>query len=312
MISSVFGKTKPVNYILVLSFLFVCFGLIHFRRFPLEDPISELPALTLSLTCLLFSVLAVNFIVQRNQLTAPNSYAIYFFALLALLFPEIMLDQETILANFFILLALRRLISLKSLRDTQSKIFDGTLWILISSLFLNWSVLFLILVWIHIYFYEPKNFRNWLIPFAALAAFALIGFAAALLAGKPDFFTTHYSFKWEGTMEYWAAWRNSFKIGLFVLAVLLAGMVSYLKLGKSGHGKVLVMRLTALALFVAIAVVVCRSSNDQNSILLTFFPSAVFLSKFVETVKRDNIREGILLGCLALCLLVFLGQGVGK
>ena len=312
MISSVFGKTKPVNYILVLSLLSVCFVLIHLRRFPLEDPISELPALALSLACLLFSVLAVNFVVQRNQLTAPHSYAIYFFALLALLFPEIMLDQATILANFFILLALRRLISLKSLRDTQAKIFDGTLWILISSLFLNWALLFLILVWIYIYFYEPKNFRNWLVPFAAFAAFALIGMAVALVAGKPDYFYTHYRFEWEGTAEYWAAWRNSFKMGFFLLAVLGAGLVSSVKLGKSGHGKILTMRLMALALFVALAVVVFRNSNEQNAVLLAFFPSVVFLSKYLETLRSDNIREGILLGSLALSLAVFLGEWVGK
>lgn len=312
MISSVFGKTKPVNYILVLSFLFVVFCLVRLGPFPLEDPISELPALVLALACLLFSVLAVNFIVQRNQLTAPHSYAIYFFALLALVFPESMIDRETILANFFILLALRRLFSLKSLRDTKSKIFDGTLWILISSLFLNWTLLYLVLVWVHIYFYEPKSLRNWLVPLAALAAFALIGVAAAFLMGRPDFFGTHYRIEWEGMGAYWSAWKQALKIGLFLLVVLLAGFVSFLKLGKSGHGKILPMRLTALTLFISMAVVIFRSSGHQNSVLLTFFPAVVFLSKYVETVRRDNIREGILLGSLALCLVVFLGEWVGK
>ncbi len=312
MISSVFGKTKPVNYILVLSFLFVCFCLLRLGPFPLEDPVSELPAQALALACLLFSVLAVNFIVQRNQLTAPHSYAIYFFALLVLLFPESMIDRETILANFFILLALRRLISLKSLRDTKAKIFDGTLWILIASLFLNWSVLFLVLVWIHIYFYEPKNLRNWLVPLAAMAAFALIGLAVTCLAGKPDYFSSHYRFEWEGMGAYWSAWKNAFKMGFFLLAVLMAGFVGFLKLGKSGHGKVLPMRLIALTLLLAFVVVIFRSSNEHNSVLLTFFPSAIILCKYVETVRRDNIREGVLLGSLVLCLAVFLGEWVGK
>ncbi len=312
MISSVFGKTKPVNYILVLSFLFVFFCLVRLGPFLLEDPVSELPALVLALACLLFSVLAVNFIVQRNQLTGPHSYAIFFFALLVLLFPESMIDRETILANFFVLLALRRLISLKSLRDTKSKIFDGTLWILISSLFLNWSLLFLILVWIHIYFYDPKNLRNWLVPLAAMAAFVLIGQAVAFLAGRPDYFLAHYRFSLESIGEYWATWKNAFKMGFFLLTVLMAGFVGFLKLGKSGHGKVLPMRLMALTLLLATVVVIFRSSSDHNSVLLTFFPSVVFLSKYVETVRRDNLREGLLLGSLALCLALFLAEWVGK
>ena len=312
MISSVFGKTKPVNYILVLTSLFVCFILIRFGPFPLEDPVSELPAQTLALACLLFSVLAVNFIVQRNQLTGPHSYAIYFFGVLVLMFPESMVDRQTILANFFILLALRRLISLKSLRDTKAKIFDGTLWILISSLFLNWSVLFLALVWIHIYFYDPKNLRNWLVPLAAMAAFALIGMAVAFLAGRPDYFASHYRFEWEGMGAYWSAWGHAFKIGLYLLAVFLAGLVSFLILGKSGHGKVLPMRLTALTLLLTMVVVIFRSSDEHHPVLLTFYPSAVFLSKYVETVRRDSIREGVLLGSLVFCLVVFLGEWVGK
>ena len=312
MISSVFGKTKPVNYILVLSFLFVCFCLVRFVQYPMADLISELPAQSLVMASLLFSVLAVNFIVQRNQLTGPHSYAIYFFTLLVMIFPESLLDPAAIMADFFLLLALRRLISLKSLRDTQSKIFDGTLWILISSLFLNWAALFLVLVWVHIYFYEPKIFRNWLVPLAAIAAFGLIGMAVAYLAGQPRYFAEHYRFEWLGMADYWVAWKHALKIGLFVIFVFLAGFVAFLKLGKSGHGKILPMRLTALTLVVGLAVVILCSSDVQNPVLLTFFPAVVFLSKYVESIRRENVREGVLLGSLAVSLAVFLGEWVGK
>ncbi len=312
MISSVFGKTKPVNYILVLSFLFVCFILVRFVQFPPENPIQVLPEQVILVACLLFSVLAVNFIVQRNQLTGPHSYAIFFFALLVLLFPRTLVNGQTLLAHFFVLLALRRLISIKSLRDIKSKIFDGAFWILVSSLFLNWSVLFLILVWAHILLYEPRSFRNWMVPLAAIAAFALIGTATTYILGQPQYFPDHYRFVWAGLKSYWADLGLGVKMVGYLLTVLLAGFVAYLKLGKSGQTKILPMRLAFLTLVVALAVVVFGSSEGQSPVLLTFFPSTVFLSKYMETIRRDNLREGILMGSLALCLVVFLGGWVGK
>lgn len=312
MISSVFGKTKPVNYILVLSFLFVCFLLVRFVQFPPEDPIQALPEQVLLIACLLFSVLAINFIVQRNQLTGPHSYAIFFFALLVLIFPQTLLSGQALLAHFFVLLALRRLISIKSLRDIKSKIFDGAFWILVSSLFLNWSVLFILLVWAHILLYEPRNFRNWLVPLAAVAAFVLIGTAATYLYGQPQYFPNHYRLEWEGLKTYWADWGLGIKMVMYLLTVLLAGFVAYLKLGKSGQTKILPMRLAFLTLLVALSVVIFGSSQGQSPLILTFFPATVFLSKYLETIRSDNLREGILLGSLGLCLVVFLGGWVGK
>lgn len=312
MISSVFGKTKPVNYILVLSTLFVCFILVRFVQYPLADPVSAVPEQLFLAACLLFSVLAVNFVVQRNQLTAPHSYAIFFFALLALLFPQTFLGGDAILANFFVLLALRRLISIKSLRDTRSKIFDGAFWILVASLFLNWTVFFLALVWAHILLYEPRSFRNWMVPFAAIAAFALIGTATTYLLGHPLYLAEHYRFEWAGLQTYWADWGLGLRMVAYLLTVFLAGFVAYLKLGKSGQTKILPMRLALLTFLVALAVVFLGSSDGQSPVLFTFFPATVFFSKFLETIRRDNLRDGILLGALGLCLLVFLGGWVGK
>ena len=48
---------------------------------------------------------------------------------------------------------------MRSSRETKFKIFDATIWILVSSLFYDWALLYLILVYAAIYFYEPKNVR---------------------------------------------------------------------------------------------------------------------------------------------------------
>jgi hypothetical protein len=46
------------------------------------------------------------------------------------------------------LLALRRLISLQSMKASKEKIFDASLWVFIASLFHFWSILFIVLIFI--------------------------------------------------------------------------------------------------------------------------------------------------------------------
>ncbi len=312
MISSVFGKTKPVNYILVLSVLFGFYWLVKGLRFGPQLTVDTLPGDLFYASVLLFSVLAVNFIVQRNQLTGAHSYAIYFFGLLTILFPETLLDGSAVVANLFLLLAMRRLISLKSLREVKSKVFDASLWIAVSSLLVDWMLLFLLLVWLYVYFYQPENIRNWLIPLAAVFTVGIIAYAVSLLAGQPDYFRLHYGLEWEGTAEYWSHWRNAVKLSLYLVAILVTGFVGFLKLGKTGHGKIVSMRLIAICLLFGMAIVLLRSGTQGNPVILTFFPATVILSKYIESLRRDNIREGMLLGALLLSVAVMLGEWVVK
>ena len=312
MISSVFGKTKPINYVLVLSFLFALYWFVNAVRFGQTIDVDNLPGHLLRAACLLFTVLIINFVVQRNQLTGTHSYSLYIYSLLFLVFPNILLDGDSIYASLFLLLALRRLISLKSLRNSKLKIFDGALWIVTASLFIDWALLFLVLVWLFVYFYEPENFRNWLIPLAAVIVVGIISWSFSMVVGNPDYLTEHYRFRWDGLLSYWGNWGNSFKLGSFLLLVLISGLVSFLRLGKSGHGKLISMRLIALALIIAFAVVLLMSNERGGAVILLFFPSAVFISKYIETLKKEAVKEAMLTGLLLAGILVFAGEWVAK
>ena len=51
MISSIFGKTKPINFIIVLSFLFVLYWIVHFFLFELHYDQEQLLAHIGALAC---------------------------------------------------------------------------------------------------------------------------------------------------------------------------------------------------------------------------------------------------------------------
>lgn len=306
MISVIFGKTKPINYIIILSFLFVFYWLIHFFLFDKIYSPEQLLGQTLILGVLLFSIFVVNFIVKRNKVTGTNSFSILFYALLAVVFPETLADSDAIFCSFFLLLATRRLISIRSLKNIKFKIFDASVWILVSSLFYDWALLFMLLVFAAIYFYEPKNIRNWMVPFAGLFTVFMITECVLILVGQEEFLTEHYQLDISFNVAYFSYWGHSTKLICFALGTFLAGLLAFFKLGKTGLGKVVTMRLIALSFIIGLILNVLKLSDNVYPIMVTFFPSVVFMTKYIESIRRPNIKEIMLISSVIIPFLVFL------
>ena len=310
MISSLFGKSRPVNYILVLSLLFLFFLLLHLGS--VSNSFETLGVLQglLGLGCLLFSVFIVNFIVQRNQLTATHSYAMLLYALLVIFFPETLADPGLIFASFFLLLAHRRLISLRSLRNPRGKIFDGALWILVGSLFFSPLVFLLLLVWLYIYFYVPKQLNYWLIPFAAAGVVALMGWSAFYLAGDPGYLLRHFETSFQKFYLSGFSKGQWIKMAVFAFLVVLCTVLSFVRQGKSGQGKLTQLRLLLMGWVLVVLVIAFAGDNTGSAILLAFFPSAVFMARYLDSIRREYIRDILLTGFAVLSLLGFFLQWV--
>ena len=241
-------------------------------------------------------------------MTGTNSFTILFYVLLTVVFPETLVDSNAVFCSFFLLLATRRLISIRSLKNIKFKIFDATLWILVSSLFYDWALLYLFLVFAVIYFYEPKNIRNWLVPFAGFVTVFMITKCVLILANNEEFLGEHYRLDLSLDTDYFSYWGHSAKIGCFALGTFLAGLLAFLKLGKSGMGKVVTMRLIALSFIIGLLLNILKLSDNVYPIMVTFFPSAVFMTKYIESIRRPNIKEIMLITGVAIPFLVFLAS----
>ncbi|SHI50236.1 DUF6427 family protein [Pseudozobellia thermophila] len=308
MISIIFGKTKPINYIIVLSFLFVFYWLVHFSLFDRIDAPDQLIGHVLILGVLFFSIFIINFIVKRNKITGTNSFPLLFYVLLTVIFPETLTDANAVFCSFFLLLALRRLISIRSLKDIKLKIFDATLWILIATLFYDWAALFLILVFAAIYFYQPKIRNNWLVPLAAVFTFFMIGESVLILAGKTAFWEDHYRLNFSPNMVYFSYWGHSTKLVCYTLGTMVAGIVAFIKQGKGSVGEMVTIKLIALSFVLGIVMNVLKLSDNVYPIMVTFFPAVVFFTKYIESVRRANIKEIILIASIAIPFAVFFGS----
>jgi hypothetical protein len=266
----------------------------------------------LILSVLLFSIFIVDFIVKRNQITSTNAFAILYYTLLFVVFPEVLLDNNAILCSFFLLLSTRKIISLRSLKNVRMKIFDASLWVLVASLFYDWALLYLAVVFIAIYFYEPKNLKNWLVPFVAILTASVISYCVLMLMDYESFIEDHYQMHITLDTNFFAYWGNSTKLILYSIITIICGFIAFLKLGKLGLGRIITMRVIAILLAAGLVVTAIKASAEVYPILITFFPGAVLISKYVEIIKKINIKEWVLIVSVIAPFIFFITQLIIK
>jgi len=298
MISSIFGKTKPINYVILLAFLFILYFFVHLFYFNERVKNQDLWLRIATVFMLLLSVFVINFILHRNKITATNSYGILFFTLIITIFPEVLSDWRGIGSNFFLLLALRRILSLKSLQNIKGKIFDATIWIAVASLFYDWALIYLVVLFVAIAQYEPKNFRNWLVPIAGLFTTAVLLFSILLVTKNLEILENHYRFSFALDVSFFSKWQNSVKLGGFLFLTIISAFFSFVRLGKSVLGRIVTLRLIALYFTIGIIVTLFKSSATVFPILLTFFATAVFVTNYIENIKKPNVKEILLMASI--------------
>lgn len=304
MISRVFGKTKPTNYVLALGFLAVCLILAQLKEIHFGLDSFSLGVSVLIFLGLLCSAVAGNFLALSNQLIGPHVFTIYLFALMILLFPKVVLDYQTVLSNILLMGAQIRLNQIRPFKNIKANIFDASLMVLVSSLFLEWSILFFVLIWVYVYAFGPLKPRNWLVPIAAIIVFMLILSAALLASGRISFLTGHYQFNIALNNVQLIDATNS-RLLVFLILVLLV-FFGFRRNKITGFGKALQMRLNGLLLILVSVVIILQRPLGYEAYLLAFGSISLFLSKQIEAITKSLYRELVLLGGLLISLTVFI------
>ena len=302
MITSVFKKSTPLNYSLVVILILVFFFLFQIQDLSWVTSYFLVFQKVVLLCFILASFFLVNFITKKNGLSKDNGYAIFFYFLFLLFFPTIFNNPNIIYANFFVLLAVRRLISLQSLKDSKEKIFDASFWILIATLFQFWSILFLILVFVSIIFHVSRDYRNWVLPFIAFFAVSILFVMSSLIFKfdalsfiqeravidfKIDYFKNNYE---NGAFSIYVA------IALFFVVSMVTTLSNRPQIVHSSFKKV-------VAYFVIATIIYIISPNKSNDILLlTIPPMSIMAASHVEYVQQ-KLNNEIVFYVLILCSL---------
>ena len=304
MFSSFFGKTKPINYIVLSVFLFL-FYLLDLL-FQVKGKIGELDIAMelMAFGALLLSIFIINQIVRTEKVTDFNSYAMLFFVLLIMSFSDVLQDKNAIFANLFLLLAIWRLLAIRSIRNVKHKVFDGAFLITVASLFYDWALIFMVLVFVVINVYDRKTFKNWLVPFLALITVFILSFTILKIWGTLSFYEEHYLFSTNILNAAFFAEPEILKFLIYASLIFVTVFIVFLRTRKIGGGKLIVLRLVFVAFIFAAAIMLFKSGN-YSPVLLTFFPAAVFLANYLEGIKRTKLREMAIILCMAMTTLLF-------
>ncbi|WP_428223836.1 DUF6427 family protein [Flavobacterium sp.] len=303
MITSVFSKSRPINYIIVTLLLIVCFSLYQFRMSGLDLSGLQIAEKIGILLLLIGSLLLTNFITKKNGLSKDNSYTFLLFFLFLILFPSTLSDLKLILANGFILLALRRLISMHSMITPKEKIFDASLWIFAASLINFWCILFMLLVFVSIILHVSRDYRNWIIPFIAFFTVVVLAVMGAL-AFYPDFLKEYPNqIVVDLKLNDITTVFQNVAVAIYVLVALVAFVTMLFILQSKLSNLISSYRKVIFAFIIGLAVFFLTPNKHNSYLIYTFVPVAIMLTNYLETIKKFWVKEGIV-AVLAIASLV--------
>lgn len=303
MIASLFRKSTPFNYTVLIVIVAVFYLLFQFSGSAKGNDAIGIVEKVFLFGLVFSSLFILNFIVKKNGMSRDNSYAILFYFLFLLFFPYAFDNFNLSVSNFLVLLALRRLISLQSLKAPKEKIFDASLWIFLAAIFHFWSILFIALVFISILFHVSRDFRNWILPFIAFIAAIVLFFLFAFIFDETRIAFVMSNIPIDVSIDYFTDTKQNLALSIFAPVVVYYLVVTLMTLSsrplilQSSYKKVISAFVIGLAVFII-------SPHKSNEVLMyTFAPLAIMASTIVETTSSELKRE-LMVGLTAVLAIV--------
>ncbi len=308
MITSVFRKSTPLNFSLVVILMLVFFSIYQLQDMSWYGSVSLILKKTGTLALIMVSVFMTNFISKSSQLTRDSGYTIFFYFLFLCFFPSLLDDFNLILANLFVILALRRLLALESVKDSKEKIFDASLWIFLAALFHFWCILYIALVFISIVFHVASDYRNWFLPILAFLSVTIIALAVGLYfdvdiqAFLNSSVSTNYQINYFTNNYQNAALSIYSTIAMFFVTALLVTLSSRPLALQASYKKV------GATLAIALLIFIISYNKSNNLLVFTLAPLSIIATNHIEFSKEKLQKEFILVFFILCSCFAFFSQ----
>ena len=303
MITSVFKKSTPFNFSLVVILMLFFFFLYQIQDVTWTQS-GILILQRVGIFLILFGTIFLNsFIAKKNGLSRDSTYTFFFTFLYLLFFPDLFHNPNLILANFFILLAIRRLVSLQTLKESKEKIFDASLWIFIAALFQFWSILYILLVFISVIFHVSRDYRNWIIPFIALFATSILFLACSFIFNFNSIAFLQENSQIDLSLDYFAndyqniAFAIYVTVALFFIISMFSSLSSRPLVLLSSYKKIIA------SFFIGVLIFVLSAHKSNEVLVFTFTPLAIMTTAHIE-ISQPKLKEEIVLFVLIACSFV--------
>ncbi|GJH41614.1 hypothetical protein RCZ04_21640 [Capnocytophaga sp. HP1101] len=309
MLSVRFENTKPITFIIVLLALLIGDGLYQFKilQIPLSD-VTHLTILVSTFVLLFLSLLLLHQIDRWNELTdTKNCYSIAFFSIFVVLFPTLFDEVKLVGANLLIIVALWRVLTLKTGEGIPQKLFDTSLLIICAGLLHPWALVFLLNVWISLLFYGAEKRRYWFIPLLAIIIISILTAAILLVLQEPfpiDDFINLITSDVNNLLKF-PPYSIPSTVALcslgFLLLISLA--VYYFRSVYHSISSLVVIQFLWIGLIVVFL---------SKEVIYTFAPIAILFALYVEKIRVWWLKETVLWSLLSVPAIVLLLHFITK
>lgn len=299
MITSFFNKSRPIYFVIVFFIALLAFIIARINSVNEMITLDFVLKQALLLFIIFASILLLNFIVNKNSLTNKSNYEIVLFSLFLLFITQTTNHSNVLLSNFFILLGLRRIVSLRSPKNTKKKLFDAAFWIAIAALFYFWSILFFILIILSLFLYTDNNIRHWIIPFLGITSVFIIScsVSAVLYDGFFDIFNPSldisYDFSNYNSVTYLIAITVLLSFGVWSSIFYLNNIKKKKKAFRASFKTII------LAAIIGFFIVILAPDKNGSEFLFLFAPLAIIIANYIDIVQEKWFKE-IFLGVLVV------------
>ncbi|WGH74572.1 DUF6427 family protein [Tenacibaculum tangerinum] len=297
MLANFFGKSKPINFI-VLFVLFLGYFVLHI--FSRELSFSLLKELGWFLV--VFSI--YNFILTKNLLTYDSSFAFLFFVLLFGFFPDTIATNNTFFANLTILLFLRKVYSLQSPKNVLHKLFDGGLWLGISFLIEPYTSLLIVLLYASIFLHQRFTYQTLLIPLIGVFGPVFLYFTYYFWYDEVEKFYALFNWNFYPDIRFYTNDKYLFPIlfiGFFSIAsIFLKSPKAFSVSNKFRRNWILILTNLIISLLILILV----ENKNGTEFMYVFFPVSVVLANGIESFQKKWFINLILIAFLITSFVV--------
>ena len=291
MLTSFFSNSKPFHFIVVSLLLFT--GWFFYIIQDLNEAINyaDMALLLTQNTIFLLLFLLLSFIIKKNRLSQSNSYALFLFCCFILTIPLLFKESNPAFSFFFLLLALRRILSISSKKNSEKKILDASIWIATAALFYFWSILFFIILFIAIIQLASKNYKLVFIPFVGFTSIFILTTVYHIIVN--DSFWWFLEYKEQISFDFSPYYSLKTIIpSIFTLLLGIFGVI-YKSINISNTPLKEKSKYWILLFSVLIGLILIILTNNKNGSELIFLlaPISIFIANFIENNSKKWISE---------------------
>jgi hypothetical protein len=305
MLANFLGKSKPINFIILLS-LFI--GLFIGNSFPLFTNTDFEPFLLFKSSCFLGLNLVIfffyNFVVTKNNLTLDNFYAFFTFTILLSYFTPITHSAKTLIVLLLYLLFTRKIYSLKSKKNTLQKLFDSGFWLSILFIIEPFTAVFSTLIFAGIFLHQKSVSNTLISPIVGFLVPLIIYFTYCFWFDKLYvfinlfYFDTFNPFIFKTENPYY--WIIAFILMLSVMAIFLRSPRAFSVNNSFKKSWILLV----INLLVALTFALLVPNKDNTELLFLLFPAAIIIANGFESMGSNFIKNILFVLLLASAIVL--------